>query len=342
LAEPAGETELCQCTGRPLEDWFGGVSFAAVLPQKESAMTIGQRPLGATGATVSVLGFGSMELRGAPRGPNLPDEVAGRILNETLDAGINFIDTSIDYGKSEQLIGRYIGHRRGEFFLASKCGCIPDDPRLAGYPHNYSRTNVRAGVENSLRRIGTDHLDLVQIHVSPTRAELEANDTVAEMFALKAEGKVRFLGISGQQPDLADHLDMGVFDVFQIPYSVVQREHEALIARARALGAGTVIRGGTARGNASAEKNWQRGVVDQAAGEARRRWDASRIEEVLEGMPAMEFVLRFTISHPAVCTTIVGTSSIEHLRANVSNAAKGPLPADLYEEAKRRFPMGDA
>jgi aryl-alcohol dehydrogenase-like predicted oxidoreductase len=305
-------------------------------------MTIEQRPLGSTGAMVSVLGFGSMELRGVPRGPDVPDEVAGRILNEALDAGINFIDTSIDYGRSERLIGQYIGHRRGEFFLASKCGCIADDPRIAGYAHDYSRANVRAGVEHSLRCIGTDHLDLVQIHVSPSRAELEANDTVTEMLALKSEGKVRFIGMSGRLPDLADHIDMGVFDVFQVPYSVVQREHEALIARARALGAGTVIRGGTARGNASAENNWRRGVVDQAEGEGRRRWEASIIEQVLQGMPAMEFVLRFTISDLAVCTTIVGTSNPEHMRANVSVAAKGPLPAALYDEAKRRFPIRDA
>lgn len=305
-------------------------------------MPIEQRPLGSTGVTVSVLGFGSMELRGVPRGPDVPDGVAGRILNEVLDAGINFIDTSIDYGKSEELIGRYIGHRRSEFFLASKCGCVPDDPRIAGYPHDYSRATVRAGVENSLRRIGTDHLDLVQIHVSPSRAELEANDTAAELLALKAEGMVRFIGMSGVLPDLADHIDMGVFDVFQIPYSVVQREHEALIARASSLGAGTVIRGGAARGNASAGRNWRHRVVDQAEGEGRRRWEASRIEEVLEDMPAMEFVLRFTISNPAVCTTIVGTSNPEHLRANVAVAAKGPLPDELYEEAKRRFPIGEA
>jgi aryl-alcohol dehydrogenase-like predicted oxidoreductase len=303
-------------------------------------MAIEQRPLGSTGAMVSVLGFGTMELRGVPKGPDVADDVSGRLLNIALDSGINFIDTSIDYGKSEGLIARFIGHRRDEFFLASKCGCIPDDPRIAGYPHDYSRGNVRRGVENSLRRIGTDHLDLVQIHVSPSRATLEAEGTVEEMLALRDEGKTRFIGMSGRLPDLADHIDMGVFDVFQIPYSAVQREHEPLIARAHAAGAGTVIRGGTARGNASAEKAWGRGVVDQAEGEGRRRWEAAGMDELLDGMDPQEFVLRFTISNPAVNTTIVGTSNPAHMASNIVIAEKGPLPRELYEEAKRRFPVG--
>ena len=305
-------------------------------------MTLEQRSLGATGATVSVLGYGSMELRGVPRGPEVDDETAGRLLNAVLDAGINLIDTSIDYGKAEGLIGRFIGHRRHEYFLASKCGCIPDDPREAGYPHDFSRANIRAGVENSLRRMGTDHLDLVELHISPSRQVLEENDTVAEMQLLKAEGKVRFIGMSGRLPDLPDQIAMGVFDVFQVPYSVVQREHEDLITRAWAAGAGTLIRGGAARGQASAEKNWQRSPVDVPEGEARRRWEASRIEEILGGMSPMEFVLRFTISHPGVSTTIVGTSKVEHLLANVAIAEKGPLPADLYDEARRRFTLATA
>ena len=69
-----------------------------------------------------------MELRGAPSGPEVSDEAAAKVLNAVLDAGLNFIDTSIDYGRSEELIGRFIAHRRAEYFLASKCGCVPDAP----------------------------------------------------------------------------------------------------------------------------------------------------------------------------------------------------------------------
>src|ERR1700753_991939 len=127
-------------------------------------MTIERRPLGRTGTDVTILGYGAMELRGQPHGPATADEDAGRLLNAVLDGGINLIDTSPDYGRSEELIGRYVGHRRDEFFLASKGGCLIGLPAAARppYPHDYSPGNVRAAVEQSLRRLRTDHLDLVQ------------------------------------------------------------------------------------------------------------------------------------------------------------------------------------
>jgi aryl-alcohol dehydrogenase-like predicted oxidoreductase len=306
-------------------------------------MAIMTRTLGRTGADVTILGYGAMELRGQPRAPGIADEDAGRLLNAVLDGGINLIDTSPDYGGSEELIGTYIGHRRDEFFLASKCGCpleLPTDVPPP-YPHDYSPGNVRADVEQSLRRLRTDRLDLVQVHMSPSRATLEENHTVQTLGDLQTEGKVRFIGMSGILPDLRDHIAMGVFDVFQIPYSAVQRDHEELITEAAGTGAGTFIRGGAARGAASEEKNWQTGPLTQAPGVGQRNWETSGIAGLLgeAGMSNMEFVLRFTLSHPGLSTTIVGTSNPAHLASNIAVAQQGPLPADLYEEARKRLPL---
>ena len=302
-----------------------------------------KRSLGGTGANVTILSYGAMELRGRPRGPEITDEDAGRLLNEVLDSGINLIDTSPDYGRSEELMGIYIGHRRDEFFLASKCGCPIEFPADAPppYPHDYRPGNVRADVEQSLRRLRTDHLDLVQVHMSPSRATLEENSTVGTLKDLQAEGKVRFIGMSGMLPDLPDHIAMGVFDVFQIPYSAVQRDHEELITRAADAGAGTFIRGGAARGAASEDKNWQTGPLSQDPHVGQRNWETSGIAGLLSeaGMSNMEFILRFTLSHPGLSTTIVGTSNPAHLASNIAVAQKGPLPADLYEKAKRCLPL---
>jgi aryl-alcohol dehydrogenase-like predicted oxidoreductase len=306
-------------------------------------MAILTRTLGGTGADVTVLGYGAMELRGRPRGPEVADEDAGRLLNAVLDGGINLIDTSPDYGRSEELIGSYIGHRRDEFFLASKCGCPLESPADTPppYPHDYSPGNVRADVEQSLRRLRTDRLDLVQVHMSPSKAVLEENHTVETLKDLQAEGKIRFIGMSGILPDLPDHIAMGVFDVFQIPYSAVQRDHEELITEAADAGAGTFIRGGAARGAAAEDKNWQAGPLSQAPGAGRRNWETSGIADLLTeaGMSNMEFVLRFTLSLPALSTTIVGTANPAHLAGNIAIAERGPLPADLYEEAKKRLPV---
>ena len=301
-------------------------------------MTIETRPLGRTGTRVTILGYGAMELRGEPHGPATADEDTGRLLNEVLDAGINLIDTSPDYGRSEELIGRYLGHRRDEYFLASKCGCLLGPPPPGArppFPHDWSAANVRAGVEQSLRRLGTDRLDLVQVHMSPSRVQLDADDTVPTLMALRDEGKVRFIGMSGILPNLPDHIAMGAFEVFQIPYSALQREHEELITAAAGTGAGTLIRGGAARGTAAEDKNWTVQPLSSSGPPAQDRWQAAGLDEVLDGgMSRHEFILRFTLSHPALSSTIVGTSSLDHLRGNLAIAAKGPLPPDLYQRAR--------
>jgi aryl-alcohol dehydrogenase-like predicted oxidoreductase len=309
-------------------------------------MAIMRRALGRTGADVTILGYGAMELRGLPRGPQIADEDAGRLLNTVLDEGINLIDTSPDYGSSEELIGRSIGHRRDEYFLASKCGCpieLPPDA-TPPYEHDYSPANVRADVEQSLRRLHTDHLDLVQVHMSPSVAVLEDNRTVETLGELKEEGKVRFIGMSGLLPNLPGQIAMNVFDVFQIPYSALQREHEDLIARAVDAGAGTLIRGGAARGAPSDDKNWRTGPIGVTAEESQRRWQASGMEGLLgeAGMSRMEFVLRFTLSHPGLSSTIVGTANPAHMAENISVAERGPLPPELYTQAKERLRLADA
>jgi aryl-alcohol dehydrogenase-like predicted oxidoreductase len=302
-------------------------------------MTIQMRPLGWTGTDVTILGYGAMELRGQPRGPAISDDEAGRLLGAVLDSGINLIDTSVDYGRSEELIGRYVSHRRDEYFLASKCGCplSPPPDATPPYQHDYRPGNVRAGIEQSLRRLRTDRLDLVQVHMSPSQAQMEADHTIETLQAIRDEGKVRFIGMSGIRPNLPDHITMGVFEVFQIPYSAVQREHEKLITAAAATGAGTLIRGGAARGAPADDKAWRAGPLGLDAGVGQQRWEASGVDDLLDGMSRIEFVLRFTLSHPDLSSTIVGTANADHLRSNVAIAQKGPLPADLYEEAKRRL-----
>jgi len=314
--------------------------YGGIHDHRVEVLTIERRTLGRTGVDVTTLGYGAMELRGQPRGPEIDDATAGRLLHAVLDEGINLIDTSIDYGRSEEHIGRHLAGRRDEFFLASKCGCLLGDPPPGAtppYPHDFRPANIVAGVEQSLRRLRTDRLDLCQIHMSPSRSQLEQDHTVETLVSLRDAGKVRFIGMSGTLPNLPDHIAMGVFDVFQIPYSAIQGEHEALITAAAAAGAGTLIRGGAARGAPSEEKAWRQGPIGLAEGEGQRRWEASGVDNLLDGMSRQEFVLRYTLSHRDLSSTIVGTSNIEHLRANVAWATKGPLPADLYARATDRL-----
>src|SRR5690242_7819900 len=99
-----------------------------ICPDGGTSMAIAKRELGRTGLQVTTLGYGAMELRGAPRARDITEEQAETILNKVLDSGINYIDTSIDYGLSEERIGCYVSHRRAEYYLASKCGCLVGAP----------------------------------------------------------------------------------------------------------------------------------------------------------------------------------------------------------------------
>lgn len=288
------------------------------------------RTLGRTGFAATALSFGAMELRGEPRGRPITPDQAGSVLHAVLDSGINFIDTSIDYGSSEAFIGRWISGRREEFFLASKCGCVvgaPPAPRGERSPHLFTRENIEAGVDQSLARMKTDHLDLVQVHLSPSRQELEQHGVVDTLQRLKQQGKVRFIGMSGTLPHLPDHIAMGVFDAFQIPYSALEREHEELITAAARAGAGTIIRGGVARGDAAGQR-----------GDRWDRWQRAGLDALLEpGENRIQFLLRFTLTHPDVHTVIAGTMNPHHLRENVEAYRRGPLSAQVYAETKRRL-----
>jgi len=128
---------------------------------------------------------------------------------------------------------------------------------------------------------------------------------------------------------------MGVFDEFQIPYSALQRVHEEVITRAANSGAGTVIRGGVASG--------EPGVSGTSRSQAWPRFEKVKLDELREeGESRTAFMLRFTLSHPKIHTTIVGTQNLDHLHENVQTAMKGALPPDVYEEAKLRLDSWEA
>jgi aryl-alcohol dehydrogenase-like predicted oxidoreductase len=291
-----------------------------------------KRQLGRTGLQVTMLGYGAMELRDAPRGRPVDSKQAGAVLNAVLDSGINYIDTSPDYGKSEEYIGEHISNRRSEYYLASKCGCLvgatPAPPGERN-PHVFTRENIIAGVEQSLRRMKTDYLDVVQFHASPSQSTLEQEAAIDVLRDLQQQGKIRFLGMSGTLPNIVDHVRMGVFDVFQIPYSALQREHEEVVSAASNAGSGIVIRGGAAQGGPR---------ENRASGAHWDGWKLAGLDDLLEdGMTPVEFVLRFTFSNPDMDTNIVGTQNLDHLRNNVAIAEKGPLPEYIFEEAKLRL-----
>ena len=285
-------------------------------------MSLPTAQLGRTGLHVTRLGYGA-----AHRKPM--DNVQRRtILNDVLDAGINFIDTADDYGltyddedSSEKLIGRYISHRQSEFYLATKCGGSDSG-------HIWTRENVFRNLHDSLRRLKADYVDIMQLH-GATVEDCEREGLVDSLLEMRQEGKVRWIGASTNLPHLPTFLDWGVFDVFQLPFSALERDHEGWITKASEAGAGIIIRGGVALGEVG---------VGVGSPDRWNKFQEAELDELREpGESRTAFLARFTMTHPHTHTNIVGTTNPDHLQENVEATQRGPLPNDVYEEAKRRL-----
>ena len=290
-----------------------------------------QRTLGKTGLSATVLGYGAMALRQLPISSttDASENPGGALLNQLLDAGINFIDTAPDYGNSEEIIGQSIAHRRDEYLLASKCGCnIPrnDDPDAPR--HIWSADRLRANIELSLERMKTDYLDFWQLH-NPEPEAVRKGDLLRVMEEVRDAGKVRHIGISSTLPHIPVYLEWDVFASFQIPYSALERTHEHAITAVAKSGAATIIRGGVAKGEPEG---------DREASDRWKFWDAAGLDELRDPDESRSaFLLRFTITHPHLHTTIVGTRNPDHLAENLKAMERGPLPQDVYEQARNRL-----
>ena len=288
--------------------------------------TLPSSTLGRTGLNVTRLGFGCALWE--PNSPNWTPEQAQTVWGAALDAGINLFDTAYDYLFSEEWIGWALHSRYDEFYLATKCGCTDTLPTSNNSDHLWTRDNLFENIEVSLRRLNRDSVDIIQLH-NATVKECEAGNLIQALRDIRDQGMARWIGASTTLPDLPTLLSWGVFDVMQIPYSALEREHEDWIAKAAQEGVGIIIRGGVAQGD--------HGVSRGSSG-TWATFDQASLHELLEeGESRSAFVLRYTLSHPNADTVIVGTTRTDHMQENIDAVMRGPLSDDVYEEAKRRL-----
>ena len=286
-------------------------------PMKEDSMSLPMALLGRTGLEVTRLGYGAAHNR------PMTDYEARAVHAAVLESGINFIDTSDDYGNSEELIGKYLSHRRSEIVLATKCGM-----QSGGVGHLWTRENILRTLEQSLRRLNTDYVDVMQLH-NATVEECERGGLVDGLEEMRRQGKVRWIGTSTTTPHLPTFLGWGVFDAFQIPYSALEREHEDWITESAEAGVGIIIRGGVARG----ERGEGTGREDRW-----RSFEQAGLDDLREeGESRSSLLLRYTLTHPHSDTIIVGTTNPVHVAENVRTVLRGPLSPDTYREIKRRM-----
>jgi aryl-alcohol dehydrogenase-like predicted oxidoreductase len=289
--------------------------------------TMRQRTLGRTGLEVSELGFGAWEIGWTA--PQEGDEI-GRLLNRALDAGINFIDSSAAYRWSEELISKYVGHRRHEFIFATKCGSgrvlQPDGEWVQTL--DYSAAAIAPQIERSLQRMQTDYIDIMQLH-SPSYDDIAYGDGLEGLKRAQEQGKIRFVSLSADDDAARKAIELGEFDTLQLTYNILQPEPADVIAAAREKDMGIIIKGPIANATYEAERPDDGGAA----------WDRARgilSPEVIGDLPRVEASLRWLLSQSEIHTAIVGTTNIRHLDANIESAERGPLPDDVLAAIARR------
>jgi aryl-alcohol dehydrogenase-like predicted oxidoreductase len=294
------------------------------------------RPLGRTGVQVSKLCLGTM-MFGAWGNPDHDDSI--RVIHAALDAGVNFVDTADVYsaGESEEIVGKALKGRRDEVVLATKFFMpMGEDPNMRGG----SRRWVVRAVEDSLRRLGTDHIDLYQVHRPEPGVDME--ETLGALTDLVHQGKVRYIGsssYSGSQMVEAQwrarERRLERFRTEQPPYSLLVRSIELdVLPTAQRHGMGILtyspLSGGWLSGSWTADSSptspaRQRLAArfDMSLPENQRKLEAvDALQQVADdaGVSMIELAIAFVVNHPGVTSAIIGPRTMEQLESQLPGA----------------------
>ena len=310
------------------------------------------RTLGRTGIQVSPYALGALML--ATSMGNAPEDSA-RIIHKALDAGINFVDTADAYGDSEDVVGKALEGRRNDVVLATKfsrpIGQDPNqqDPNQQGA----SRRWIVTAVENSLRRLRTEHIDLYQLHRPDPRTDIE--ETLSALTDLIRSGKVRAIGTS-QTPAsniveaqwVAERRGLARFHTEQPAYSILNRgiEREVLPTIQR-FGMGTLVWGPLGQGLLTGRVRKSQGNDVRRAGLFQHFNDERRLNAVERliplaaeaGLPMTHLAMAFTIAHPGVTSALIGVRTMDHLDGLLSGLDV-TLTDDILDRIDEIVPPG--
>jgi aryl-alcohol dehydrogenase-like predicted oxidoreductase len=312
------------------------------------------RPFGRTDLQVSELGLGCARIGGVFKN-NSGDFV--KLLMAALDGGINFFDTADMYsqGESEKLIGRAFRGRRDRIIIASKAGYVLPSRRklvarikplvrpvirLLGISRHHLPTAVRgavvqdfspaylkSAVEGSLRRLGTDYMDVLQLH-SPPCEVVETGQWVGALEALKREGKIRYYGISCDTVEAAyAALNHPGVSSLQVPINLLSQEFLPVLSKAQQAGVGVIARESLANGLLVKELSPEQiRTYCQSDDEAARK--ATQIEQFRqaaahEGGPLPQLALRWVRRLDGVSVSLIGVSSLEQLETLLVHGLSG-------------------
>ncbi|MEK3934798.1 aldo/keto reductase [Sporosarcina sp. FSL W7-1349] len=284
-----------------------------------------QRELGHSGLTVSELGLGCM---------SLPDDLqeSKLIIDAALDAGINFFDTAdlYDGGKNEELVGYALKNRREDIILATKVGnrLNPDGD---GWTWDPTKRHIVSAVKDSLRRLGTDYIDLYQLHGGTM--EDNAEETIEAFESLKKEGLIRHYGISSIRPTVIKRfLDGSSAVSVMMQYSLLDRRPEEWLPMIQERGASVIARGALAKGL----------LTDEGLARARKMdgfldYDSTSLQQTIASLSTVSadlhaIAIAFALQDETVATALIGARTKEQLQDSII-AYQKPVDAQMMEAA---------
>jgi aryl-alcohol dehydrogenase-like predicted oxidoreductase len=309
------------------------------------------RVLGKTGLKVSEIGFGGWALGGSWGSQDDKDSIAA--LHAAIDRGVNFIDTAAGYGKgkSERIIGQVLRERSDEVYVATKTpplsGIWPPSPYCVAeerYPESY----LRESVEERLRNLGTDCINVLQLHTW-TRAWNRDPKPLEILDKLKREGKIRFFGISTPEHDqnsVVELVKADLVDTVQVIYNIFEQEPAAeLLPAAQEHDVGIIVRvafdEGALTGKFTKDTKFEEGDFRNRyfAGDRLAR-TVERVEEIKKdivdtGLDLAQAALKFVLAHSAVSTVIPGIRNVWQAEANTAVSDLAPLPESLLGTLRR-------
>lgn len=293
-----------------------------------------KRPFGKTGLSVTPLGVGSAELGFL----GISQTECDRFLGAALDAGINVIDSAACYKDAEEKVGRAIAGRRVQYVLITKCGhhVEPSDPP------EWTPEVIRHSAQRSLKRLRTDHLDVLLLHSCPAEV-LERDEIIEALLRCRREGLTRWVGYSGDNADAQTAIALGRLDVLQLSVNLCdQQAIDGILPKARAAGMGVMTKRSVANGcwrDMNKYSSFYAGYAEPYV----QRLKAMGFTPDRLGFDGswMELALRFTAWQPGVHVALVGGRTADNLPANVRIVEKGPLPESVIKKIRDAWKSSD-